>query len=101
MPLVDKRRTESPHFHSRADFVALGMGKSYQALSRRIAALQELRMFSRRRLGFTMTALALLGALAIIPWRVVAQDTNASMPVDSKPIAEAEAPISLADTSPD
>jgi beta-lactamase regulating signal transducer with metallopeptidase domain len=74
----------------------VAMSKSYQTLSRRIEAMKHVQKISRGRSLLLCSALAVTGVLAIIPWRVVAQDPNspagAAVQNDSKaqPPANAE-----------
>jgi hypothetical protein len=58
----------------RADFVALEVSGGYKLISRRIEAMKNFHSFSRRRLLLAGSAIALLTVVAIVPWRLVAQE---------------------------
>jgi hypothetical protein len=57
-----------------ADFVVLGMSGSYKTLSRRLEAMKTIQQFSRQQIAAAALALALLAAVSIVPWRLVAQE---------------------------
>jgi hypothetical protein len=61
----------------RADFVKLPVSGSYHTLFRRIEAMKQVQQISRGKFVLLCSALAVIGMLVIVPWRVVAQDPNA------------------------
>src|SRR5262245_20479404 len=66
----------------RADFFAVELSDSFQTLSRRLEAMKSYRTLSRKRIALASCVIALLGTVAIVPWRVVAQE--------AKPVGEKE-----------
>ncbi|HZZ28511.1 MAG TPA: M56 family metallopeptidase, partial [Pirellulales bacterium] len=54
----------------------IGMASSYQTLSRRLTAMKRIRNFSRRQIFLGGLIVSLLGALALVPWRLVAQEAK-------------------------
>ncbi len=73
------------------------MSKSYQTLSRRLTAMQRIRQLTHRQIIFAAIAFGLLGAIGIVPWCVVAQESKPGVlaptakPDDSKGVSLAEA----------
>src|SRR5436853_1361988 len=61
---------------------AIGMSGSFKTLSRRLEAMKSIRQLTRRQMLWFAGAIVVLGAVAIVPWRLVAQDGQATS--DSK-----------------
>jgi hypothetical protein len=57
-----------------ADFVAVELSDTFQSLSQRIEAMKHYRTWSARQMALAGSMLALLAAITIVPWRVVAQE---------------------------
>jgi hypothetical protein len=58
----------------RADFVAVELSDSCQNLAHRLEAMRYFKQHSRRQWFFITCAIALLGTVAIVPWRLVAAE---------------------------
>src|SRR5690348_3838949 len=58
----------------RADFDAVELSDTFQSLSQRIEAMKHYRTWSRRHTALAGGMLALLAAITVVPWRVVAQE---------------------------
>ena len=54
----------------------IGMASSYQTLSRRLEAMKRIRNFSRGQVIAAGLLLATLGLVAVVPWRLVAQEAK-------------------------
>jgi beta-lactamase regulating signal transducer with metallopeptidase domain len=52
----------------------VGMSTSYKTLSRRLDAMKTIRSFTHRQVVAAACALCLVATLAIVPWRLVAQE---------------------------
>lgn len=61
-----------------AGVAAAGVLGAYRSLERRIVAMTRVKAISRRRLVLVASLFALVGILAIVPWRLVAQETPAA-----------------------
>jgi hypothetical protein len=80
-----------------ADFVAVELSDTFQTLSRRIEAMKNHKPMSRRQWMLAAGLLSLL-AVAVIPWRVVAQEAPQTKPTQPTP-APALAPTNESATS--
>lgn len=77
-----------PAFH--ADFVAVELSDSFQTLSRRLEAMNNYRSVSRSHAVLAAFMLALLAAVAVVPWRVVAQEAKGDKPDVNAHVGPAE-----------
>src|SRR5262245_60589322 len=64
--------------HVRPGFLVLEVSGSYQTMARRLEAMKHIQSFSRGQVLLAGLAIALLGAIAVVPWRVVAQEARGS-----------------------
>jgi beta-lactamase regulating signal transducer with metallopeptidase domain len=60
----------------RTSLVAVGMSGSFKTLSRRIEAMKYIQALSRRQMLLAGFILATLGVIAMVPWRLVAQEAK-------------------------
>ncbi len=56
--------------------MAIGILENKKTLKRRINAMKSIPQNSRRRLALCATAIALIGGAGLLPWRLVAQDSE-------------------------
>jgi len=76
--LVNVARQISWNF--RPGIATVGMSGSYKTLSRRLEAMKTIRQFTSKQIAIATCATCLLAAIAIIPWRLVAQERPAADP---------------------
>src|SRR5689334_22267278 len=69
-----------------ADFVAVELSDTFQTLSRRLEAMKNHKPMSRRQVALAVCSLALLAAVAVLPWRLVAQEAPAVAVTNSAPV---------------
>jgi beta-lactamase regulating signal transducer with metallopeptidase domain len=94
--LLLKLATCSPK-EPRANLAAAGVLGAYRNLERRILAMTSVKSFSRRALIAAAAAVAVIGMLTIVPWRLAAhQAAAAAEPKPEQPLAVKEALAGLA-----
>jgi beta-lactamase regulating signal transducer with metallopeptidase domain len=64
----------------RPTLAAVGVLGAYHQLERRILAMTRVKTFSRRRLLAAAGIVSIVAALSLIPWRLVAQESNSDGP---------------------
>jgi hypothetical protein len=79
-----------------ADFIVLGMSGSYETLSRRLEAMKTIKQLSRKQITAVASALALVAAVSIVPWRLVAQERPAVNPARPAATQDPRQPAALA-----
>jgi hypothetical protein len=76
----------------------VGMSKSYQTLLRRIGAMEQFRRLTGREIFVAASLLAIAAGLAIVPWRLVAQESKTPQSViAAESPTQTEAPRQLSD----
>jgi beta-lactamase regulating signal transducer with metallopeptidase domain len=68
----------------------VAMSNSYQTLSRRLTAMQQFRQFTRKQILLAGCLLTVISVLAVVPWRLVAQE---SAPKTSAPAEKATSAV--------
>jgi hypothetical protein len=76
MQSIDPKQRRAPRY--RAEFVALGVTTNFQNISRRLTAMQHIEVATRKRWWLIGMAVALVGTVTVLPWRVVAQEAKTS-----------------------
>jgi hypothetical protein len=66
-----------------ADFIAVELSDNFQTLSRRLEAMKYVKHHTRRQWFLIGCAMALLGVVAVLPWRVVAQEAKVDAPAEA------------------